>query len=88
LFIVLLYVYPLKFLFNLSINDMIFGHPAADSVVRAVGWADLSVAFPDFARISHRASPTPGSAVSSASSLIAQCVALMVLSGSINCQNS
>ena len=25
LFIVLLYVYPLKFLFNLSVNDMIFG---------------------------------------------------------------
>src|SRR5678815_5860766 len=26
LFIVLVYVYPLKFLFNLSINDMIFGN--------------------------------------------------------------
>jgi len=34
LFIVLLYVYPLKFLFNLSINDMIFGHPAAAPVIR------------------------------------------------------
>ncbi len=30
----LLYVYPLKFLFNLSINDMIFGHPAAAPVIR------------------------------------------------------
>ena len=34
LFIVLLYVYPLKFLFSLSINDMIFGHSAAAPIIR------------------------------------------------------
>jgi len=34
LFIVLLYVYPLKFLFNLSVNDMIFGHSTAAPVIR------------------------------------------------------
>jgi len=34
LFIVLLYVYPLKFLFNLSINDMIFGHSAVTPIIR------------------------------------------------------
>ena len=34
LFIVLLYVYPLKFLFNLSINDMIFGHSAASPIIQ------------------------------------------------------
>jgi uncharacterized membrane protein len=34
LFIVLLYVYPLKFLFNLSINDMIFGRSAVAPLIR------------------------------------------------------
>ena len=34
LFIVLVYVYPLKFLFNLSINDMIFGNSAAVPVIK------------------------------------------------------
>jgi uncharacterized membrane protein len=34
LFIVLVYVYPLKFLFNLSINDMIFGHSATAPVIK------------------------------------------------------
>lgn len=34
LFIVLLYVYPLKFLFNLSVNDMIFGHSATAPVIK------------------------------------------------------
>lgn len=33
LFIVLLYVYPLKFLFSLSINDMIFGRSAVAPVI-------------------------------------------------------
>ena len=34
LFIVLLYVYPLKFLLNLSIHDMIFGHPGTAQVIQ------------------------------------------------------
>ncbi len=34
LFIVLAYVYPLKFLFNLSINDLIFGHTAPGPVIK------------------------------------------------------
>jgi hypothetical protein len=34
LFIVLVYVYPLKFLFNLSINDMIFGNSTAVPVIK------------------------------------------------------
>lgn len=34
LFIVLLYVYPLKFLFNISINDMIFGRAATAPLIR------------------------------------------------------
>ena len=33
-FIVLVYVYPLKFLFNLSINDMIFGDSAGAPVIK------------------------------------------------------
>ena len=34
LFIVLVYVYPLKFLFNLSINDMIFGNSTSVPVIK------------------------------------------------------
>lgn len=33
LFIVLLYIYPLKFLFTLGINDMIFGHAATAALI-------------------------------------------------------
>jgi uncharacterized membrane protein len=35
LFIVLLYVYPLKFLFTLSINDLIFGRTAVAPMIRS-----------------------------------------------------
>lgn len=40
LFIVLLYVYPLKFLFSLGINDMIFGRAANPTPVT---WSEVSM---------------------------------------------
>ena len=45
LFLVLFYVYPLKFLFNLGINSMLFGQPATAVLMTRGQFSDLLVIY-------------------------------------------